>query len=40
MNNYQNRQNETPNANCMDVNFEQKIEAQVMYPLLLRMLGY
>jgi hypothetical protein len=40
MNNYQNRQNETPNANCMDVNFEQKLLASQLVSEVHRSTGH
>ena len=40
MNNYQNRQNKTPNANCMDVNFEQKLLASQLVSEVHRSTGH
>lgn len=40
MNNYQNRQNETPNANCLDVNFEQKLLASQLVSEVHRSTGH
>ena len=40
MKNYQNLQNETPNANCMDVNLEQKLLASQLVSEVRRCTGH